>query len=98
MTNNLEDEDTERIVAAYGQLRKTRTTTQTPARRHTRYLCADCQGAEEEDQTQIVDSSHHPQLPLQHDSFLSAYLFVCFSLFLILATLTFQCYCMINPP
>jgi Baseplate J-like protein len=54
-----------------------------------------------EDYTQIVDST--PLVPtqptataLQHDSFVSAYLFVCFSLFLILATLTFQLYCMFN--
>jgi hypothetical protein len=56
-----------------------------------------------EDQAQVVDSTtavptHSAPVSLQQDSFLSAYLFVCFSLFLILSTLAFQLYCIANPP
>jgi Baseplate J-like protein len=62
-----------------------------------------------EEQAQIVDSTP-PTAPetkpphalatisAQPDAFLSAYIFVGFSLFFILATLTFQLYSMFNPP
>jgi hypothetical protein len=56
----------------------------------------------EVDQTQVVDST--PIVPaqpaattIQHDSFASGYVFVCFSILFILATLTFQLYCLFNP-
>ncbi len=54
------------------------------------------------DRTQVVESTpivptQPAPLTIQHDSFVSAYLFVCCSLFLIFATLTFQLYCMTNP-
>jgi hypothetical protein len=57
---------------------------------------------QEEDQTQIVESTitltaQPAATTMQYDSCVSAYLFVCFSLFLILATLIFQLYCMFNP-
>ena len=57
---------------------------------------------QEEEHTQVVDStpivSTQPApITVQHDSFVSAYLFVCCSLFLIFATLTFQLYCMTSP-
>jgi hypothetical protein len=52
---------------------------------------------EEEDQAQVVESTPAPVTP-QQDSFLSAYVFVCFSLFLIVSTLAFQLYCIANPP
>src|SRR5690242_10383176 len=50
----------------------------------------------EADTAQVVESSPAPVTP-QQDSFLSAYLFVCFSLFLVLSTLVFQLYCIFNP-
>jgi hypothetical protein len=56
----------------------------------------------EEDTAQVVDStplvSTQPTpITVHQDSFLSAYLFVCFSLFLVLSTLVFQLYCLMNP-
>ena len=51
---------------------------------------------QEEDQTQVVDSSP-TSTTTQQDSFLSAYVFVCCSLFLVLSTLLFQLYCIQNP-
>jgi hypothetical protein len=58
---------------------------------------------QEEDHIQVVDSTplgttQPAPITTQQDSFLSAYLFVCFSLFLIFSTLVFQVYCMVNPP
>jgi hypothetical protein len=57
---------------------------------------------QEEDQVQVVEST--PPIPsqsapvtVQKDSFLSTYIFVCFSLFLILSPLAFQLYCFYNP-
>jgi len=57
---------------------------------------------QEEDQPPVVDSTPlAPTQPvptaIQHDSFLSAYMFVCCSLFLIFATLLFQLYCIQHP-
>jgi hypothetical protein len=49
---------------------------------------------QEEDQTQIVDST---PVPPQHVSFLPAYAICCFYFLLILSTLVFQCYCILNP-
>jgi hypothetical protein len=58
---------------------------------------------QKEDNTQIVVSA--PLVPtqpapatIQHDSFVSAYLFVCFSLFLVLSCIAIQLYCIMNPP
>ncbi len=51
---------------------------------------------EEEASSQVVDSTPAPVTP-QQDSFLSVYVFVCFSLFLIVCTLAFQFYCIANP-
>ena len=58
---------------------------------------------QEEDHTQIVDSTptvttQPAPVTMQQDSFLSTYVFVCCSLFLILSTLTFQLFCIVNPP
>jgi VCBS repeat-containing protein len=50
---------------------------------------------EEEEHLQVVDCT--PVLP-QKTSMLPAYAICCFSLFLIFSTLSFQCYCIFNPP
>jgi hypothetical protein len=57
---------------------------------------------QEADHTHIVDSTpivttQPAPVTMQHDSFLSAYVFVCCSFFLIFATLAFQLYCLVNP-
>lgn len=52
---------------------------------------------EEAAYTQVVDSIPAPVTP-QKDSFLSACVFVCFSLFLIVSNLAFQFFCLFNPP
>jgi VCBS repeat-containing protein len=49
----------------------------------------------EEDQLRVVDST--PVLP-QKTSMMPAYAFCCFSLLLIVSTLAFQLYCIVNPP
>src|SRR5437667_8294227 len=58
---------------------------------------------QEADHTHIVDSTTavptQPALATkQPDSFISTYVFVCCSLFLIISTLTFQLSCILNPP
>src|SRR6266487_2798852 len=56
------------------------------------------QGDGVEEHSPVVDSTpsvptHPASVTKQHDSFLSAYVFVCCSLLLIFATLAFQLYC-----
>ncbi len=52
---------------------------------------------EEAAYTQVVESIPSPGTP-QQDSFLSTYVFVGFSLLLIVSTLAFQFFCLFNPP
>ncbi len=90
MTNNLEDE-VKRIVARMDDQES-----QDNPQEEIQDVYVLIVREQEEDQTQIVESSPTPTTT-QHDSFLSTYVFVCCSLFLILSTLLFQCYCMVNP-
>ena len=99
MTNHLEDEI--RALVANMNNQESQDTTQ-PPQNDIQDVYVLIVREQEEDHTQVVESK--PLVPtdpapvtLQHDSFLSAYVFVCCSLFLILSTLVFQLYCIINP-
>jgi hypothetical protein len=99
MTNNLDDE-IRAIVASMDNQEKEQDQYNQPEDIQDIYVLIVRE--HEADQTQIVDST--PLVPIQpvpitieYGSFLSIYLFVCLSLFLILATLTFQLYCIHNP-
>ena len=100
MTNHLE-EAVKRIVKRMdNQEQETNTPTPQDAIQDVYVLIV---REQEADHTHIVDSTTAvPTQPepvtVQHDSFLSAYFFVCCSLFLIFATLAFQLYCLVNPP
>jgi hypothetical protein len=101
MTNHLDDE-IRAVLAGMDNQEKEQDKTQTPpdAIQDVYVLIV---REQEEEKTQIVDSTpivpaQSAPVPRQHDSFRSAYLFVYFAVFLILATLTFQLYCIINPP
>jgi Baseplate J-like protein len=101
MTNNLEH-DVRAIVASMDNQEKEQDPQNQPEDMQDIYVLIVTEHEAAADQTQIVDSTPlAPTQPapviVQQDSFLSAYLFVCFSLFLIFATLTFQCYCIFNP-
>jgi Baseplate J-like protein len=101
MTNTLDDEL--RTVITSMESHESQDNTQTPQDAiQDIYVLIVREHEAAADQTQIVDSiATVPTQPaatsIQRDSCLSAYIFVCFSLFLILATLTFQLYCMFNP-
>jgi hypothetical protein len=109
MTNNLEDQ-VQRIVANMDNQEQD-TTSQPPQDEIQDIYVLIVREREEaeaksdlaEAPTQVFDST--PPVPMQstpvrvsHDSFLSAYLFVCCSVFLLLATLVFQLYLLFNPP
>jgi len=94
MTNNLEDE-LQRIVARMDN-QESQDNPQTP-QEEIQDIYVLIVREQEEDQSNVVESTSTPVIR-QQDSFISAYLFVCFSLFLILSTLTFQLYSMFNPP
>ena len=87
MTNNLEDE-VKRIVASMDNQESQDNTQRPQDEIHDVYVLI-VREREEEDHTQIVESNPIPNTT-QQDSFLSAYLFVCVSLFLILSTLRFN--------
>jgi hypothetical protein len=101
MTNNLEN-DIRAIVAGMDN-QESQDNPQTPPEDiQDIYVLIVREHEEAEDQTKIVESA--PLVPtqpaattIQQDSFVSAYVFACFSLLLILAMLAFQLYCMFNP-
>src|SRR2546429_9985235 len=96
MTNHLEDEIRAIVANTENQESQEQQTPQDEVQ-DIYVLIVREQEEVEEDQSQVVDSTPTP-VTTQQDSFLSAYVFVCFSLFLILSTLTFQLYSMYNPP
>src|SRR5690242_21899569 len=97
MTNNLDDE-IRAIVASMDNQEKEQDPPNQPEDIQDIYVLIVREHEEAEDRTQIVDSTPlvptQPPVPtIQQDAFFSAYVFVCCSLVLILATLTFQVYC-----
>jgi hypothetical protein len=97
MTNNLED-DIKAIVSGMDN-QENKDSTEPPQQeiQDVYLLIVRETEALAEDQSKVVESIPAP-VRTQQDSFLSAYMFVCFSLFLILSMLTFQLYCVCNPP
>src|SRR5689334_14160426 len=95
MTNNL-DEEIRALVTGMDKQENQDSTEPKQQDIQDVYVLIVREHGEIEDTAQVVDSSPAPTTT-QHDSFLSAYLFVCFSLFLVLSTLFFQLYCMMNP-
>jgi VCBS repeat-containing protein len=105
MTNNLEDELQRMVARMDEQHDNHESETNTPHEDiEDIYVLIVRESEEEDDHKQVVESTplvpsqSVPVTTIQHNSFLSAYVFVCFSLLLILATLAFQSYCIINPP
>jgi hypothetical protein len=100
MTSNLEDQ-VQRIVANMDN--QEQDTTSQPPQDEIQDIYVLIVREQEEAHTQVVDST--PPVPmqstpatLQQDSFLSTYVFVCCSLFVLLATLVFQFSLLFNPP
>src|SRR5436305_12373667 len=103
MTNNLENEIRE-VLAQMDSGENT----QKPENEATEeiqdiYVLIVREQEEAEDQVEIVDSTpavttQAAPITVQKDTFVSAYLFVCCSLFLIFPTLLFQVYCIVNQP
>ena len=101
MTHHLEDEIRALVAGMENEEQQSQDTTQ-PPQNDIQDMYVLIVREQEEDHTQVVESTplvptHPAPVTRQHDSFLSAYVFVCCSLFLILATLMFQLYCMFNP-
>jgi hypothetical protein len=106
MNNRLEDEVKQMVVRmeqSENESSQTRPATSTEQIQDVYVLIVREQEDGAEDYSQVVDSE--PAVPTQptpvtaaHESFLSAYVFVCCSLVLIAATIAFQLYCIYNPP
>jgi hypothetical protein len=103
MTNSLEDE-INHIVESMDNQENQEQDTQTPQEEiQDIYVLVVREGEELPTNTQVVDSTpavttQPAPIIVQKDTFISAYMFLCFSLFLIVSTLSFQLFCLFHPP